>query len=223
MPVAPASPHDDHADHAARQPQLTKHRVTKRRAQTRTRLLEAGFKVWAERGFWQTRVEEICAEAGYTRGAFYSNFDSLDDLFFALYEQQSERITAHVTAVLASDVGSAETTAALIQRTAAALPLDREWLMIRTEYLLHAARNPVIAARLTAQRAQQRAVIERVLQQAASRVRLPAAIPGIPDAARAVIAAHEGVAAQFLLDGDEPAARQWLTHLLTAILADPTH
>jgi AcrR family transcriptional regulator len=214
----PASP-DDQPGGAL--PQVASPRVTKRRAQTRARLLEAGFKVWAERGFWQTRVEEICAEAGYTRGAFYSNFDSVDDLFFALYEQQSERITTHVTDVLASDAGGDETTAGLIERTAAALPLDREWLMIRTEYLLHAARNPDIAARLTAQRAQQRAAIERTLRHAASRVRLPAAIPAIPDAARAVIAAHDGVAAQFLLDGDEPAARQWLTQLMTAILDQP--
>ena len=55
-----------------------------RRAQTRAALLDAAARVFAERGFGGASVEAIAAEAGYTRGAFYSNFASKEELFVAL-------------------------------------------------------------------------------------------------------------------------------------------
>ena len=60
-------------------------RVTKRRAETRANLIEAAYRVFADKGFGQVRIDDVCAAAGYTRGAFYSNFATLDELFFALY------------------------------------------------------------------------------------------------------------------------------------------
>jgi AcrR family transcriptional regulator len=55
-----------------------------KRAQTRERLLEAAERVFARRGFQGSSVEEISAEAGYTRGAFYSNFSSKGEVFIEL-------------------------------------------------------------------------------------------------------------------------------------------
>jgi AcrR family transcriptional regulator len=46
-------------------------RVTRRRAETRARLLDAAFGVFATRGFGRASIEEVCEAAGYTRGAFY--------------------------------------------------------------------------------------------------------------------------------------------------------
>src|SRR5207248_1699429 len=55
-----------------------------RQAQTRRDLLDAAARVFVKRGFTGSSVEEISAEAGYTRGAFYSNFRSKNDLFVEL-------------------------------------------------------------------------------------------------------------------------------------------
>lgn len=55
-----------------------------KQAETRRRLLDAGERVFLRRGLEGSSVEEIAAEAGYTRGAFYSNFDSKDELFVEL-------------------------------------------------------------------------------------------------------------------------------------------
>ncbi len=49
-------------------------------AQTRRELLDAAARVFVRRGFAGSSVEEISAEAGYTRGAFYSNFKSRDEV-----------------------------------------------------------------------------------------------------------------------------------------------
>jgi AcrR family transcriptional regulator len=55
-----------------------------KQAETRQRLLEAGERVFLRRGIQGSSVEEIAAEAGFTRGAFYSNFKSKNELFVEL-------------------------------------------------------------------------------------------------------------------------------------------
>jgi AcrR family transcriptional regulator len=74
-----------------------------RRARTRAALLEAGWTVFLRRGYAGSSVEEIAAEAGYTRGAFYYNFKSLGELFaellqervYSLYGEMGERRFEH--------------------------------------------------------------------------------------------------------------------------------
>jgi AcrR family transcriptional regulator len=60
------------------------------RENTRARLLTAASEVFAESGFDGASVEAICDRAGFTRGAFYSNFGSKDEMFFGLMQQVSE-------------------------------------------------------------------------------------------------------------------------------------
>jgi AcrR family transcriptional regulator len=59
-----------------------------RQAQTRAALVEAAGRVIADRGFHGASIEAITAEAGYTGGAFYANFDSKEDLFAELLERR---------------------------------------------------------------------------------------------------------------------------------------
>jgi AcrR family transcriptional regulator len=191
--------------------------VTKRRAETRANLIEAAFRVFADKGFGQVRIDDVCAAAGYTRGAFYSNFDSLEELFFTLYDESARLIAGQVTeALTADDINPG--VEAVIERVTATLLLDRDWLLIKTDFLLHAARNPAVADRLATHRQELRTAIEKRLDRARQRLTLPDAISDIPNAARAVVAAYDGVTVQLLLDGDLQAGRSWLTQLLTALL-----
>jgi AcrR family transcriptional regulator len=66
-------------------PRLTR---AERRAQTRQALLDAAALVFVERGFVGSSVEAITEQAGYTRGAFYSNFGSKEELFAELLQQR---------------------------------------------------------------------------------------------------------------------------------------
>jgi AcrR family transcriptional regulator len=192
-------------------------RVTKRRAQTRARLLEAAFGVFAAKGFGQARIDDVCAAAGYTRGAFYSNFTTLDELFFALYDERAAIIADQVAQALAAPPID-PSVQPVIERTAATLLLDRDWLLVKTDFLLHAARHPALARRLAAHRDQLRTAIQDRLDAVRGQLSLPDPIADIPAAARAVVAAYDGVTVQLLLDGDVAAARSWLTRLLTALL-----
>jgi AcrR family transcriptional regulator len=191
-------------------------RVTKRRAETRAKLVEAAFRVFCDKGFGQVRIEDVCVAAGYTRGAFYSQFASLEELFFTLYDERARLIAAQVTEAIGGPDTSAELPT-FVERVAATLLLDRDWLRIKTDFLLHAARNPAVAGRLAAHRQQLRSAIEQRLQD--TELDLPDVIGDIPNAARAVVAAYDGVTVQLILDGDLRAARTWLTQLLTALLS----
>jgi AcrR family transcriptional regulator len=46
--------------------------------------LLAAEQTFARDGYEAARLEDIAARAGYTRGAFYANFASKEDIFFAL-------------------------------------------------------------------------------------------------------------------------------------------
>jgi AcrR family transcriptional regulator len=62
-----------------------------KQAETRARLLDAAERVFLRRGLGGSSVEEIAAEAGFTRGAFYSNFQSKDELFVELLQDRVYR------------------------------------------------------------------------------------------------------------------------------------
>ncbi|MFB7892660.1 TetR/AcrR family transcriptional regulator [Microbacterium sp. NPDC056044] len=61
--------------------------TSRRREATRQKLLDAAALVFAEVGLDAASVEAICERAGFTRGAFYSNFETKDELMLALTEQ----------------------------------------------------------------------------------------------------------------------------------------
>jgi AcrR family transcriptional regulator len=70
--------------------------MTPRRAATRARLLDAARDVIAERGAGGATVEGIAERAGFTRGAFYSNYASLDELIVDVIRDVGETRLAEV-------------------------------------------------------------------------------------------------------------------------------
>ncbi|MFE2883878.1 TetR/AcrR family transcriptional regulator [Streptomyces graminifolii] len=199
--------------------EATAKRVTRRRVRTRANLLDAAFAVFAAKGFGRVSIEEVCEAAGYSRGAFYSNFASLDELFFALYRDRAELIADQVAGALALDGPGLDVPAA-VDRVTDVLLLDRDWLLVKTDFLVHAARDPAVAQTLLDHRARLRGAIAERLTRARGHTRLPAVLGDIDGAAHAVIAAYDGVTTQLLLDKDAERARSWLRQLLTALLTD---
>ncbi|MDG9717940.1 TetR/AcrR family transcriptional regulator [Streptomyces sp. DH24] len=194
-------------------------RVTRRRVRTRARLLDAAFAVFAAKGFGRVSIEEVCEAAGYSRGAFYSNFASLDELFFALYRQRADLIAEQVAGALAVDGADLDVPAS-VDRVTEVLLLDVDWLLVKTDFLVHAARDPAVARSLLEHRERLRRAIADRLARAAGHQELPAVLGDADGAAHAVVAAYDGVTVQLLLDKDVERARTWLKQLLTALLTD---
>src|SRR5829696_3834308 len=78
------------------------------RWRTYEELMSAAARLFIEQGFHATSVDEIALEAGYTKGAVYSNFDSKEDLFFAVYERRADKAVAEIEQVLREAPTAAE-------------------------------------------------------------------------------------------------------------------
>ncbi|RQR24584.1 TetR/AcrR family transcriptional regulator [Burkholderia sp. Bp9142] len=73
---------------------------TQRKAETRERLLAVARDEFGRKGFSSTSVEDIATAAGYTRGAFYSNFESKVAMFAELLRRDQEHIGAGFKVIL---------------------------------------------------------------------------------------------------------------------------
>jgi len=60
--------------------------MQQRSEETRSRILESAIKLFSDRGFNDASVDDICAEAGLSKGAFYHHFESKQALFLALLD-----------------------------------------------------------------------------------------------------------------------------------------
>ena len=79
-----------------------------RQEQTREQLVEAAARVFARRGYHRATVDEIAAEAGFTIGALYSNFETKEKLFLAIADRQVETRVSEISAVADAAVGDGE-------------------------------------------------------------------------------------------------------------------
>lgn len=192
-------------------------RVTKRRAETRQRLLDAALRVFAEEGFGRASVEDVCERAGYTRGAFYSNFVSLDELFLAMWERR----VAESQAALARSLhaAAAEETISLedgVDRLLELIAVDDHWYRIEAEFTAHALRVPSLRGVMAAREAQIAATllpfIDRALERVGRRVADREAL------AAALVAVHDGTSVQCLIEPDDPAVWRRRRDLFLAVI-----
>src|SRR5271165_4453905 len=116
---------------------------------TRARFIQSAEKIFARDGFEAAKLEEIATDAGYTRGAFYGNFESKEDLFFALLEKEiSSRISA-----LEKEMAKVQDPRAKLETMREFFltkTLDRRWSLLALEFKLFAVRHPDVKRRLAA-------------------------------------------------------------------------
>src|SRR5215467_13443079 len=70
---------------------MSRVRTRPTRDDTRDKLFEAAARVFEDQGIGGASIEAIAAAAGFTRGAFYSNFASKDELIIAMLEDHVEQ------------------------------------------------------------------------------------------------------------------------------------
>ena len=68
--------------------------------QTRERLIDAARTTFVKKGYVATSVEDIASAAGYTRGAFYSNFDGKSELLIELLRRDHDRMHADYQSIM---------------------------------------------------------------------------------------------------------------------------
>jgi AcrR family transcriptional regulator len=131
--------------YAAKAPRISKQRA--RTEATRKKLLEAAERIFAREGFEAARLEDIAATAGYTRGAFYANFESKEDIFFALLEEWINGRIEQINSLLRRHETPGKRVRALREHYAQ-LAKDRSLALLSLEFKLFAIRRPEAHTRL---------------------------------------------------------------------------
>ncbi|MFB3777689.1 MAG: TetR/AcrR family transcriptional regulator [Bryobacteraceae bacterium] len=126
-------------------------RLTRRESQqaTRQRLVGAAERAFIRRGFDASSVEQIAEEAGFSRGAFYSNFRSKDELFMEVLRTKRKRIDRALEEIVAREKDPGRRLRAVLDWYVKQ-DLDRGWIILETESTLRAMRNRAARERIAA-------------------------------------------------------------------------
>lgn len=150
-----------------------------RQAATRAALLRSASRLVCKRGMQGASIEEIATEAGYTKGAFYANFVSKEDLFLTMLD---ERFAAELERLESSMTGRGEPAEEARQAAEGFLGYvnsDPQWPRLYQEFAAHAARNPAFREQFAAR---QRALRTRMADVFASWAEAFDVEPPIPPA-----------------------------------------
>ncbi len=183
--------------------------ATRSRENTRARLLEAAAQVFAEVGLDGASVEAVCERAGFTRGAFYSNFESKDELFLMLAASVSEvRVNAVRTRVEELTAAGALVEGCdpidLVQQIMELGGDDRLGVMLLSEIRIRALRDAKFGEAYLAQEREMVSSIAQIVDDIVSagllRLRLPA-----ETAARMLMIFWEGMTVRGAMAGQDDA------------------
>jgi AcrR family transcriptional regulator len=175
-----------------------------RKERTKSDLVAAARIVFLRRGFHGASLDEIAEEAGYTKGAVYSNFDGKDDLFLAVLEQ-TFRERAELYAQFVFDHDDIEDSYRAVARIWRELnEREPEWPRLVSEFFVHASRDD--ALRVAAHAARERGLdaIAMVVDALAARHGIEFILP-TREVARGSGALNRGLAIDQLLDPTLPA------------------
>jgi AcrR family transcriptional regulator len=175
----------------------------RRRQQTRDVLIASATEVFARRGFDGASLEEIAETAGFTRGAIYKNFDSKEDLFFAVTDRLNEQIIAAFREVAPDSSGPGDwDISKLAELWRASAGEFGELFVIAQEYQLYVLRNTDARERAVEHRRKQRdlvaAFIDEFAEQSGATLRMPSTtLAGI------ILAAADGLSYAARVDGED--------------------
>jgi len=183
---------------------MSRVRTRPTRDDTREKLFEAAARVCEERGIGGASIEDIAAAAGFTRGAFYSNFKSKDELIIAMMEEHVDQSIRRMHELLAEHKTLPDFINALRNMDRSKQdPLGRSPLL-HMEMILFVARaekrRPELAKRLRARRKLIADIVETTAQNSKRNALLNPNWVGA-----VVLALEDGFRLHRLIDPETPA------------------
>lgn len=169
------------------------------KAQTRQRLLAAARTVFARRGYHGASVEEIAAEAGFSTGALYSNFDGKEDLFLALLDHVMDAYCGEIASEVDGLSSVAERARGGARHWMEIVEREPEMLMLFVEFWAYAARDAGARERVASSFAKAREMLTRLIADGAREFDLRLEMPA-EHLAIAIDALADGIARQKLAD-----------------------
>lgn len=202
----------------------TARRLTRReqQEQTRFRLIDAANQMFAEGGVVSASLRNLCARAGFSQGAFYSNFTSKDELLLAVIESHlQQEVSLMQELVSKPDSEDIDETLDWLACRLSELALDPSWSLLSVELQLHSRRDPNFAARSEKVKMASLKQFTTLLENLINRHNLVAAIPTF-DLARGLYALWSGLALQGSVKDALPRDQVFLSFLRNMIVTPST-
>jgi AcrR family transcriptional regulator len=174
-------------------------RLTRKQKQavTRSSLMESAHRVFCKRGLERASIDEVAEDAGYTKGAFYANFKSKEELFLAMLDERfASRIEETDRAFSDAEFPPEQARHAAADFARSMRPEDERLFL---EFASYALRNESFREELLTRFATLRERLERVYQRRVDEYGLELDIP-MERIGRMALAMADGWALWHLLE-----------------------
>jgi len=170
--------------------------LSKRRAQTRERLVQAATQVVAEHGFHAATVDRIAERAGFSIGALYSNFASKDELLFAVFDGHLMWFQQRLQA--ATDDENPES---VLARWMGSLAQEPDQFLVFIEFWAYAVRKAKVRKQFEKRMTQMRSAVAAAVTR---RTEVTGTSPALPPdlIALLALAIGRGLALEKLVDAE---------------------
>ena len=168
--------------------------------QSRDDLLTAALRVFARRGYRQAGVDEIAAEAGYSKGALYWHFSGKEDLLLALLEERVDTPMRQMVTLLESAPPERDMSVEAGREFARRLSSQRDAVLLEREYWSLAIRDPELRAHYTERQAELRGALARAIEARGRHLGTPVIPMPADDVARIVMSIFGGLTVDELVE-----------------------
>jgi AcrR family transcriptional regulator len=132
-----------------------------KQAKTRLSLLNSAAKLICRKGIAEASVEDVASDAGYTKGAFYANFKSKEELFLVMLDEKYAAELERLESGLPGEGAPAEEVRKVSEEFIRFAWSDPQWPKLYFEFTAYAARNPEFRQELATR---DRAMRERITE-----------------------------------------------------------
>ena len=190
-------------------------RLTRKEKQVHTRecLMHSAARVFARRGLQQASIDEVAQDAGFTKGAFYANFKSKEELFLAMLDERFAKRIEDIEDVIASDGSPVEKARRGGDQFARMLSADPEWERLFFDFSAYAARDEDFREELVTRYRAMRDGIATALRAHAEEMDKEGALPFEHVAAMTCVMSN-GFALEKMLEGEDVADELYGTMLM---------
>jgi len=168
--------------------------------EARDQLLSAALRVFARRSYRQAGVDEIAAEAGYSKGALYWHFAGKEELLLALLEERVDAPMREVVGLLESAPPEHDVSVEASRNFVRRLGTQRDAVLLEREYWSLAIRDPELRARYAERQTELRRALAVALAARARHLGTPDLGMPAEDVARVVMSVAGGLAVDELVE-----------------------
>lgn len=168
-------------------------------ARTRSHLMKAASKLFSCKGMKGASIDDVAQEAGYTKGAFYANFRSKEELFLAMLDERFGERLAQIDEAFASDESPPEQARHAAADFARSIRADPSHDRLFLEFASYALQEPGFRDELVTRFATLRARMAEIYERRMEAYGIEPPVP-VDRIVRMVIAMADGWALWGLLE-----------------------